>query len=225
MTLRIYVRNEDNGAAYCGDLYIYPAVNFVSIHGHNLAPALTPELRSSTDNFSASDTLEKTLTITRPTFFGYLSTAIYRRYWQLDLNGTNVETPWIGELVLGYAETLTRSVETIGGRWVTAYLRDNVRSRTPTGEQYVTNIGGARRRALGLPFVLGAEAELLELRDEIMERTNHGARPLVIVPHSGESAVVHGRVTEDALRVERPFPSIYQLALQIEESPFPAPLS
>ena len=55
MTLRIYVRNEDNGAAYCDDLYIYPAVNLVGIFGHNLAPVLTPELRSSTDNFSASD--------------------------------------------------------------------------------------------------------------------------------------------------------------------------
>ena len=50
-------------------------------------------------------------------------------------------------------------------------------------------------------------------------------QPDVIVPLSTESAVIHGRVTEDALRVERPFPSIYELALQIEESPFPGVLS
>ena len=202
MDLRILIRNEDAGNAYADDILLYPTVNFVSVHGHNIAPAVTPEFRSSTDNFSGSDDLEATLTLSRPSFYGYLSTPQTRRYYQLDLNGTNVETSWIGELVLGYVETLTRSPETIRQAWVQTYLRDSVRTRTP-GEPYVTNIGGGRRRVLGLPFILGAEAELLEIRDEILDRTNHGARPLVIVPLSSESAVVPGRVTEDALRVER----------------------
>lgn len=74
------------GSAWADDLSVIPAVNFTSVHGHNLDALVTPELRSSTDVFADVDTLEHTLAARPGAFYQRLGET-FRRYWRLKLVG------------------------------------------------------------------------------------------------------------------------------------------
>jgi hypothetical protein len=191
VTLRLHLQTTSTGNCYWDDIQLYPAVNFVSIHGHNLGPVVTPELYSDTADFAGAGTLRKTLTIAKPSFYGFLSTDIYAPDWRLKLSGTNHAIPYVGELVLGYAETAGTRQEY---GWSVAEKYPQARAETEAGEVYVSRLSDDGPRTAVLPFRYGAVSEYTSARDDIVRRSYGGEVPMVVVPYSSEGDVIHGRL-------------------------------
>jgi hypothetical protein len=210
VTLRITLLCNQNGFGYADDVTDYPTLNFCGIFGHNVAPVVAPQFRSSTDNFGAVDTLEATLTPYQPTCFAYLSTPFTRRYARLKLSGTNVATPYLGELVLGYAEdaVTARAVEYDEALRL-AQLRTIERSyvlRSKTSRQWQ------------LPFRRHGTAATSE-RKEIFDRTAGGSIPLVLIPTNAGTDVAYGRIG-DELKSRWLEGVVWEDSVVFEELPF-----
>ena len=217
VTLRIHLYNDDNGSAYFDDVKLYPAVNFVSIHGHNLAPVVVPELRSSSDAFVGVDDLEATLTIKRPSFYAYMGTPVYASGWRLELAGTNDAVPYLGEMVLGYAETIAKAQ-----RWDYSLKLQipEVRNQTGAMEVHTSRLSDDAPRVLRLRFKQMAISEMEEMRDAIWRRSYGGDLPMVIVPYAADGDVLHGRIMSP-LDVRRKFLTVSEDELVVQESGFP----
>lgn len=224
MTLRIecYCDNTGLDAALYDDVAVLYAVNGVSVHFHNLVGMDTnysPELRSSTDGFVGSDTLEKQLTIARPAFHGILSAAVFRRWWKLRCavdsvlkNGGAPVT--IGELWLGYFETAARNQEY---GWALSPAFQQVRTTAFGGQEAVYAMGQHDRRKLSLAFKPTSRAQFLELRDRLFRATRGGADPFVIIPADSEDVVIHGRLGPE-LAHQRPLLSQWTLGMEVLET-------
>lgn len=204
VTLRIWFLCNENGDGYVDDVELYEGLNWLSIHGHNLTPVISPQLRSSTDAFSASDDLEATLTIYRPAFYAKLDAITYRRYWRLLLSGTPLAIPYLGALVPGIATEMAQP-QSWGYLEHEEYLQ--IRHVGATGQQWATRRTEDAPQGLRLSFEPDALADYLELRDELSRRTYGGEKACVVAPYhqpdAGEAReVVHGRLpaTWDASR-------------------------
>jgi len=80
------------GSAWADAVSVIPAVNFTSVHGHNLDALVTSELRSSSGAFASVDTLERTLQA-RPMAFYQRLDETFRRYWRLKLASAPPQRP------------------------------------------------------------------------------------------------------------------------------------
>ena len=169
--------------------------NLVSIHGHNIDSGVTAiQVRSSTDNFSASDDLEITLTKRDPAFWGEPSSTVNRRYARVKFVGTNTGGAIsIGELFFGLQATPDKNPRVEEEE---IERRRQIRNETSAGELSVINLTDFPEREKGWIF-RGTKSELDDLRQDIWEATNHGADPLVIVPNDAESEVLHGRLRNE----------------------------
>ena len=202
-TLRLTLRNEDateTDYVYVDDWFVWPAVDFVSVHGHNIRPDATARLYSSPDNFATSSSgstfSQATLSMTHPAFYGTLSSAIDHRYWQIRIThsaSTPTETVWIGEVVIGLATTLTRPQD-LGQEL--RIVADNVRASTPYGNTRVHRVGQRARRILGMSFNYFTSSEYEQARQEVFERSFGSAFPIVIVPDDTGPVVIHGRIDD-----------------------------
>lgn len=169
------------GDAWVDDMSVLPAVRFCSVHGHNLDALITPQLRGSTDNFSGSDVLVKTLTPVRPAFYQRVAADTFYRYWRLKLVGTNYSGPiWLGEWWLGQGYVLPREPK---GGWERRPQRRQVRNVTPAGDRRTYSRNVFSDRALRLSFQFTTPASALEFEGEVVERSEDGEQPLVIVPY------------------------------------------
>lgn len=193
VTLRVYLLCNEDGDAFFDDVYLYPAIDFLSIHGHNLTAAIAVQLRSSTDDFSAVDTLEATLTKAPRTFWGRLVAPVFRRYWRIKFSGTNTVAIRIGEAVLGQALAVQRNYD-YGAEL--AELEDNIASETPSGERYSRAQTEFGRRVFAMRFNFRGETDdaYEEARDDIFRRSRGDLYPLVIVPDTDRPEVLHGRI-------------------------------
>lgn len=222
MSLRIICYCDDDGSAYFDDIALYPTINFLGVFGHNIAPVVSPQFRSSTDNFSAVDTLEATLTPLQPAFFGYLSTAVARRYWRIVLSGTNVAAPWLSA-VIGYANTHSGS-----RAYGTGNIRgkEQSRNRTQSGQQFVTAVGGRAVPSARWDFKVPTESAAVETRDQIYERSGYGELPIVIVLRDSdtEQVVIHGRV-ESVFSYAHTLIDEWEHGMEIVGDPFPTRVS
>ena len=225
-TLRFefYCDNQGGSTPLYDDVVLYFGVNFASIHWHNLrpytaGPNTTPNLRSSTDNFSGSDTLEAAFTVARPAFHKLLSAAVYRRYWRLALVGDSIvknagAVPYIGELVLGYAATAARAQDY---GWTLGLAQQQVRTHTAFGAESTYQAGQHEQRRLGLQFKPSSAAEFLELRDRWYRLTQGGALPLVVVPYNSDDVVIHGRLGPE-LGISRELVTRWGLSMEVLET-------
>jgi len=222
VTLRIHLRCTDVGDAWFDDVLIYPATNFMSVHGHDLSPVVTPEFHSSDDNFATDDNTEGTFTVVRGSMYVFLSSAIYEQFVRLKLSGTNVDVPWIGEGVVGFAESATT-----GQRWNWRITHDvpQVRYETSGRETYVHRISNEALRTYRLRFRHFTLADWQEMLEEIWLRTYGGEHPIVMVPYhedqaNGNPVVIHGRQA-DELDSTRTFIDVHEDELAIRESGLP----
>lgn len=169
--------------------------NFVSIHGHNIDSGITAiQVRSSTDNFSASDDLEITLTKRNPAFYGQPSATVNRRYMRIKFVGTNTAAPiQNGELIVGVTATPTGALRVESEE---LERRRQIRNETSAGEISVINLTDFPEREKGWIF-RGTKSALDDLRQNMWEATNHGADPFVIVPNDAETEVLHGRLRNE----------------------------
>jgi hypothetical protein len=150
------------------DWYLWPAVDFASIHGSNIRSDATVTLRSSPDNFSSTSSgstfVHVAMPLAAPAFYSALSSAVDHRYWEfriLHTASTPTESVWIGEAVIGQATALTRPQD-LGQEL--RYVADNVRLPTPFGGARVHRYGEVPRRILGMGFNFYTTSEYQEAR-------------------------------------------------------------
>lgn len=171
----------------------WPRWNALVIFGHNLDPALTVEMRSSTDNFSGSNVLEVTGAILQPGFYMLQAAGITNRYGRLSFTGTNQSTGWISEVVPCWLETATDAPDV--GLEV-RYQEAQIRNTMAYGEAYVYPLAPRPRRVVQMRFNQLATTGAIETRQEMVLRGRGGAYPMVVIPVSTEADVFFGRLTD-----------------------------
>lgn len=208
--------------AFVDDAFLWPTWNAVVLAGHNIEPGMGTEARSSTDAFGASNVLEATMAVRRPSFYSYLSTPSTKRWAKLALTGTQsaqAGAVYISELAVTYMETGT--VGPSDGMKI-RYIPDQIRNTSPGGVVRASKQAD-ERRALQMNFervdpVYTTEAR--EVRDEIVRRSEFGAWPIIIAPLDAlADLIVHGRMT-NAWEIALLFNSVWDDDLYVEENPF-----
>lgn len=218
-TLRLDIRNAGiGGNAFADDWAIWAEVDFAAIFGHNIDATVPAQLRSSTDNFSASDVLQATMTKAQPSFYTTITTSAHR-YWRLRFFGTNHEAIRIGEAVIGQYRTMTRKMSDAGIDM--QYVENDNAAESETGELLVVSRADHERRIIGLEFDFTSHAEFEEGRDEVFRRSRGRAHPLIVVPDSSRPDVIFGHI-ENRWKARRVLDTLYrENVLYITEAPFP----
>ena len=225
MTLEVQLFTGLNSTVYYDDVTLDPAINFGSMHGHNLPAGWTLRLASSpTGAFAGEQTNHTDLVPRQPSFYAHLQSPVYDRHWGMVTIGTGIgaggaappQIPRYGQMIFGHARELAARPD---WGFQTVYHKDQSRQRSPTGAQSVTGVGGARRRLARWSFHPDAEDDVMEIREEVLERCGYGERPIVIVPPLESSEVIMGILTEDHA-VRRQFQESWETDLFVEELPF-----
>jgi hypothetical protein len=175
VTLRIYLVQTGAGTTYRDDVLDIPGTSWVSVHGHNISPCIVPRLQWSDDN--AAWTTFVSPTLRRLSFYG-TAAAAYHRYWRLKLEGTPVEAPWLGELVIGQVQTLTTAPDYPVQIEATF---PQTRNPTPQGDEGCGGLGEEQRRIV-FGVVWTSEAGWQQVRDTIYRGGKGGLYPMVLVP-------------------------------------------
>lgn len=225
--LELMVEDQGSGGgsdfAFVDDAFIYPDWNAVVIAGHNIEPRMLTELRSSTDGFGASNTVEATVTVVQPACFAYLSVASQRRYARLALTGTQSSqggAPYYGELVITYLETSAVGPSHISGsNYTMRFLPDNIINTAPGGKVHAARASTQRRRVHQLSFRTNT-TDVAEVRDEIHGRCYGALWPLVLVPMNAETVVALARI-DDSWEVKRVLDTLWDSDLVVSDCPFP----
>jgi hypothetical protein len=216
VTLRLIAYCNEAGFGFIDDITDYPMFNFCGVFFHNHAPVLTPQFRSSNDGFAANDVLEATLTPYQPSYYGYLAAAVGKRWVRLKLSGTNPDTPYQGEVVIGYGLSAVRG-PSYG--WPSTFTDPQLRSE---GGEYVFLLSqaanGGRRR---LKFRRTVGAQYLEALQDIYFRCRGGGQPLIVIPKNGERDIMLGRI-DPTWEPQRPDPGYTDDEIPIDPLPFPS---
>lgn len=192
MTLRVTLQvTTASGTCYADNCYVWPSVDIVSVHGHNIDPVISLELRRDTAAFAGAGTLEATITTFPLEFYSALGTIRDDRYWRLKFVGTNSAAIYLGEVVLAQRLTLTRIFkppEQID------YIDDQVRS----GEVPIRSYRRMDhpRRVMDMEFSYDTAAAFLQARDELVLRSRNGHHPMVIVPVDTETSCLYGKIEQ-----------------------------
>lgn len=216
VTLRLTLICDAGNVAF-DDVLLLPAVNFTSVHGHNLGP-LAPVLQSSPDD--SAWTTRITPVIKRPAFYGYDSaTRHYYRYWRLSLVGTNTAAGYMGEWVLGSALAPLNAQ-----RWdySTKWEYPQARMVASGGDTFRYLVATDPTRVLSLSFqpAGSSQAEYRELRDTLFRLHQGGNYPVVIAPLDTEAEVLLAVPGQD-MDVARTFSSVWGADLTFEELQHP----
>lgn len=217
VTLRVYLYTS-SGALDADSIFLWPKVNWCSVHGHNVSPFVTPTLQSSSDG--AAWTTRETMTLRPDSFYVAASSLYDYRYWRLLLDGypDSSELTYLGEWVLGQAYSPARK-PSYGGA-ITFLERQN-RLGTAGGDEWVYQYGARPQRSLSLAFGFRNDAEYVEFRDVFFRGSRGGANHLVIAPIDlDDSVVILGRIRESVTVAKTArFPRATEV--EIVESPLP----
>ena len=192
--LRVWPTLSASGSAWFDDFALYPSTDFFGIFGHNLTPACTVKLQSSTDGSSYSD--EATATFARDVIFGSIG-QVSKRYLRLSIEYTvppAVPAFALGELVFGQALDLGRNPNYPVG---IAFREPNIRLQTSGGTQWVMARGSAPLRTVTLSFDYFNDSDYQEARDSVYGTSRGGAYPLILVPTETDAGVaIFGRLDD-----------------------------
>ena len=192
MTLRVTIQVATaSGTCFADSCYLWPSVDFVSVHGHNIDPVISLELRRDSAAFGDAGTLEATITAFPLEFYSSLGTIRDDRYWRVKFTGTNSAAIYLGEVVLAQKLTLTRIFkppESID------YIDDQVRS----GEVPIRSYRKMDhpRRLLDVEFNYDSAASFTQARDELVLRSRNGHHPMVVVPNDTEIHCLYGKIEQ-----------------------------
>lgn len=180
-TIRIQLFNDRPTTIGWADTFsIWPAINFCSVHGHNIDPRSTPVVRASTDNFSGSNVSIATPTVVDPAFHVSFSSQTSYRYWRLAFADTNSSAIYVGEWVLGTAATMSAGP---AYPYQPGYSAQQVRVPRRFGAPNVYAMGSYGLRSIPLKILCRSMAERTEFFQE-WNRCLDGT-PVVVVPYSG----------------------------------------
>jgi hypothetical protein len=224
-TLRVMFQNPQSASNGWVDLaQMIPGVNFCSVHGHNIDPRSAPTLRSSTDNFVASDDLRATFDLKQPSFYAYLGsqfkdTTGYIRYWRILFASTNSTTSgaiYCGEVMLGDVLELRGPALPLQAN----YFDQQVRVPHRFGAPAVFGMGSHELRS----FPMTIRCESTDDRDEFFDewRRTLGGYPVVFVPHNGDGHgdVVYG-LMEESVPHSWATESFVTVSTTVDELPHP----
>jgi hypothetical protein len=195
--IRLQIYNEVAASTgYADAVYVSPAYNFVSIHGHNIDYRSAPTFRTSADNFSGAGTLRGTFSVQQPSMYIKLSALCYDRYVRVLFADTNSEASgaiYMGELVVGDASEFRSPALPLQAN----YLDTQVRVSRRFGAPAVYGMGAHELRSYPMSLRFETVAERIAFMDEW--RRTLGGYPVVVVPHSGDSHTdsLYGLPSED----------------------------
>lgn len=200
-------------------LYMIPAVNFAGVFGHNFG-AVRCALDYSDDD--ATYTLASEMVPDQPSFYCYLGdTPLFKRYWRMKTVGTNFETIYISELVIGHAAKMDPAP-----MWDWKEI-DDWPSQVHTndaGHRTVTVMTSRPQRTLKLEFAptnaFDTPEKLTAMRKLMWERSKAGSYPAVVVVRSTRPGVVLGRF-QQSLDVTQMIPNAQKVGLDVVGLPFP----
>lgn len=211
------------------DVLIIPAVNCVSIHGHNIIPALGNIQLWRGDTSPASINL-KTITVDQPSCFALLSTggntSYTYRFYRLVLSSSFPDestVPYIGELFLGHVGSTsggdTLKAPEYGLSTLLLDPQDRVTNDIGASQAFLRTRRG--RRIVQLDFKLFTDAEY-QIALALMERSRNGAIPgLYIVDDQDTSMAIFGRFGGPDWQHTRPKLTRRDFSIVLEELPFP----
>lgn len=216
----LYTGSIANDKIRADEMFVIPAVDFASLHGTQIIDPLNAiTLRSSTDNFSGSDTAEATFTLRPGACYVKLGSPVYRQYWRVKFTGTNSTATGaigLGEWVLGQAVTLAKA-PAYSPRLVPSHAQ--IRGGLPLGGSYAYGLGGQPRTDLELQWGW-EESQHTDWLNELFLRSP-GGEPMVIVPSDteGEVYLVRPPAAYDMARVVMDFRQ--SGSLRFEAMPLP----
>lgn len=209
------------GSGYVDDVAMWPAVDFVSVHGHNIPLGATVDLLSSTSSgFGAPTTEASAIAVYHPSFYKILSAAHTNRYTRFKVtDSAAVAALYLGQLVLGATITMTAAPDyPISTRRRT----DHDRAVTRYGHQHVSAVTTTPAREVTLPFGTRTAAEFREIRDRLYLAAVGDLHSLVVIPRDDDAEGCYfGRLDgalDDDLAV---LDYRGRLALRVQEHPFP----
>lgn len=216
-----FVNDTINTSKFVDNVAWWPSTGLFSAHGHSIPPEIGVEWRVSTDNFAGSNILVATLTPYQSTFYGD-SSAVLRaeRYQRLLLPGTPFDPapPHLGEWILTQPTIASRNPN-FG--FVETRSLEQIRSEGPAGKMRVTPLADKTRRALTFPVSLRSATDYAQFRDQLMERSQHGRWPVLVVSEADDPrAALYGSVPPEYAHT-RTFLNIRDTDLKIVEAPFP----
>lgn len=225
--LQLGVMDQGTGGgsdfAFVDDVFLWPTWNAIVVAGHNIEPGMAPEMRASTDNFSASNVLEASMVVRQPSFWALAASEITKRYARLVLSGTQSSlagAAYIGEFAVTYLEAALRGISGTRDGYSLRFFADNIVSAARWGRVNAARITTQRRRSLLLPFRPNSDASWLEQRDEITARCHGALWPLILVPLDSEDVVLHARLDE-SWQAQRLHSDVYDTDLVVSDNPFP----
>ena len=195
------------------DLGSSKAVDFSSVHFHNIDSGITSLVLQSDDNSGfSSATTRATFTLEDPAFYSAFSSAS-ERYWRLLFNGTNTGgAAYVAKWTLGARSSLTRVQKP---KWTVSQAMEQIVG--PSNMRVNRSLFAAR--TLKLPFLHYTLAQKEEIQS-MLESAQWGQAPIVVAPDSTDALVVYGRV-DDSWSQKRQFTSIYEHTVTIVEDRFP----
>jgi hypothetical protein len=213
-------RTAENADVDFDDISLRTAVNGIGGVGHNICPCVAPTFRYSSDEFVGDDNEAAAITLAQPTWYAYLSAAIYPEWLRLKLGGTNTVAPSIDELWVGLLSSIAGPPA--GWRMVPQSTVEVIGSpHLP----YRVERAKYRSVRLEFDFTTGAEGEWYDLLTDLEERTERGKHGLVIVPSTlaPHSRFMCGRIDPVEFARQRGG-GVWQRPLTIHEMAFSMPL-
>lgn len=198
MTLRIlcYVDGSATGDGFVDDVYLWPASDFISIHGHNLTPRVAVQIRRSTDNFAGSDTQEGAdITAFPQAFFLAFGAVRSERYIRVKVVGTPKTALVFGQMVLGQKLSLAK-----GFAYPELIDREEIQVRVGS-RSYLER--DRITRGYTLAFNWDTAAQFTEMVSLVWGGSRGGHHPIVLVPDPAESHVIYGRIEATGLTTRR----------------------
>ena len=203
-TMRFELGLSSTAIAYFDDAAVWPAVDFISLHGHNLGASFTVNLQSSADGATyASETLQApssgtALVLAYPSCHGIIASPVTtKRYWRVLLTdgmSTAGGIPYIGQAVLGATITPTSqprhyAIDATGIN----YRYPQLRVPIPLGGERVQRLSAWANRVMKIAFLHKTEAAWADWRENFRRRMESGGWPGVVIPRDDESPALFGR--------------------------------
>jgi hypothetical protein len=212
------LRLKFKGQGYVDDVYLWPHVNLLSLHGHNLPTGATVSLLSGDDG-ATFGTDHGDLAVSLPACYLLLGTAATKRYLRVEIADPAAEEPLrIGEMVLGHAEAYTRAPD-YGMEVATQVPQVRIASRSG-GADLAVPLSDSILRTVKARWTFYSAADRGFFEGEAL-RMAHGAAPCVFVPWDTEPLVVYGRA-KNGIRLRRDLPTGWSGAeLEVIEAAHP----
>jgi hypothetical protein len=224
ITLQLEIYNDtQNTTTYVDECYDFPAFNCAALIGpSSILPYQAVQFRSSTDNFSVSDTLEGTFTnpLPLPSAYSLLGSTISRRYSRIKVTGTPLSAIELCEAAVCQVVQPTQDYDAprLGAeRW------DQLSATTPGGERHVHKRSRfkVRSRTLRYTFAgVGAQAAHDNARELFFDRPEGELYPALVIPDTSLPDVMYARLLSSWSHADEQPDYILDATVEVQEMPF-----